>query len=297
MERQTKADLMLLVIAIFWGFSYLLTKVGLEGLEPFNLTALRFIIAFIISAIIFRKKLEINKGTIKHSFILGILLFSMFVTMAFGLEHTTASNAGFLISLAVVLIPIFSSIFLKDKIERRVIIGVILAFVGIALLSLDTELKINTGDLFCLLCAVVSAAHVIVVGIFTQESEPITLGVLQLGFAGLLSIIFSFFTETVRLPSTKTTWFSVLTLSIFCTAISYIVQTTAQQHTTATHTGLIFSTEPVFSAIFSYIFLNEVLEPRAYLGAFILMCGVLTAEVDFKKLIKKDEEEKFTVEG
>ena len=116
MSKQLQADLMLLGITIVWGASYMLTKIGLEGLEPLNLTALRFIIAFVISGAIFYKKiLESNKKTIKYAFILGILLFGMFISMAFGLGYTTASNAGFLISLSVILIPIISFFFLKEK--------------------------------------------------------------------------------------------------------------------------------------------------------------------------------------
>ncbi|NLN49143.1 MAG: DMT family transporter [Clostridiales bacterium] len=290
MSKQLQADLMLLGITIVWGASYMLTKIGLEGLEPLNLTALRFIIAFVISGAIFYKKiLESNKKTIKYAFILGILLFGMFISMAFGLGYTTASNAGFLISLSVILIPIISFFFLKRKIERKVIIGVILAFIGIALLSLDAELKMNFGDMLCIFCALLCSVHVIIIEIFTKEVDPVSLGVLQLGFAGIFSLVSSLLLENFGLPKTGLSWISVLLLSVFCTAIGYVVQTMAQQHTTATHTGLILSLEPVFSAAFAFVFLKEILPPRGYLGAFILLTGVIIAEIDFKKISKKDE--------
>lgn len=293
MTKQTKADLMLLMITVFWGASYMLTKIGLEGLEPFNLTALRFIIAFIIAAVAFHKQIFCaDVKTIKYAFILGVLLFGMFISMAFGLGHTTASNAGFLISLSVVLIPIISFVFLKQKIEKRVIVGVCLALIGIALMTLDSKLTVNIGDLLCILCAMLCSIHVIVIGIFTKEVDSIALGALQLGFAGIFSIIFSAFTETVRLPNTALSWLTVLLLSIFCTAIGYIVQTMAQQHTSATHTGLILSLEPVFSAIFAYIFLEEVLAPKGYIGAVILLTGVLISELDFKNIDKSDDANK-----
>ena len=290
MNKQIKADLMLLGITIIWGASYMLTKMGLEGLEPLNLTALRFMIAFFVSAAIFNKKI-LNAGfkTVKLAFFLGILLFGMFILMAFGLGYTTASNAGFLISLSVILIPIISFFFLKQKIERRVIIGVILAFIGIALLSLDAEFKMNFGDLLCILCALLCSIHVIVIEIFTKQVEPIALGVLQLGFAGLFSLISSLALENFGLPSTGLSWISVLLLSIFCTAIGYVVQTIAQQHTTATHTGLILSLEPVFSAIFAFIFLQEILPPKGYVGAATLLAGVLIAEIDMKRLKNKNQ--------
>lgn len=284
MTRQYRADLMLLLITVFWGASYILTKLALGVLQPFNLTAVRFIIAFIVSALVFYKHiLKSDIETIKYALILAIILLGVFISMTFGLQYTTASNAGFLVSLSVVFIPILASVFLKQKIEKKVLIGVCIAPVGIALLTLNSELSVGGGDLLCTLCALLFAIHVVATGVFTKKVDSIALGVLQLGFVGLFSLVISMFTETVKLPDTTVSWVSILSLSILCTALGYIVQTTAQQYTSATHTGLILSLEPVFSAIFAFIVLGEVLSLKGYAGAVVLMFSVLIAEVDFKK--------------
>lgn len=288
MTSQASADIMLLIITVFWGASYILTKIGLESLTPFNLTALRFIIAFLVSAAVFYKNiLKSDLKTIKYSLVLAVILFFVFISMTFGIKTTSASNAGFLISLSVVFIPIISALFLKQKIEKKVIMGVCMATVGIALLTLNTQLKIGTGDLLCIICALLFAVHVVVTGVYTRNVDSISLGVIQLGFVGLFSLIFSMITERVMLPDNPKSWFAVLSLSILCTAAGYIVQTTAQQYTSASHTGLILSLEPVFSAVFAYIFLEEVLSPKGYVGAVILLFSVLIAELDFKKKDKK----------
>lgn len=283
MTKQLKADLMLLIVTIFWGASYLLTKVGLNNLEPFNLTALRFVIAFCASALVFYKHiLKLDMKTVKYAFVLALILFGVFISMTFGLEFTSATNAGFLASLTVVFIPIISGLFMNQKIEKKLIICVCFAIVGIALLTLNNELSINTGDILIIICALLFAVHVIVTGIYTQNVDSINLSVLQLGFAGLFSLGFSLFTETIKLPNTNISWFAVLFLSILCTAVGYIIQTIAQQYTSATHTGLIFSLEPVFSAILAYIFLGEVLPLKGYIGGVILLSSVLIAEINFK---------------
>lgn len=288
MTSQASADIMLLIITVFWGASYILTKIGLESLTPFNLTAIRFIIAFLVSAAVFYKNiLKSDLKTIKYSLVLAVILFFVFISMTFGIKTTSASNAGFLISLSVVFIPIISALFLKQKIEKKVIMGVCMATVGIALLTLNTQLKIGTGDLLCIICALLFAVHVVVTGVYTRNVDSISLGVIQLGFVGLFSLIFSMITERVMLPDNPKSWFAVLSLSILCTAAGYIVQTTAQQYTSASHTGLILSLEPVFSAVFAYIFLEEVLSPKGYVGAVILLFSVLIAELDFKKKDKK----------
>jgi drug/metabolite transporter (DMT)-like permease len=283
LTKQLRSDLLLLMITVFWGASYILTKIGLNSLEPFNLTALRFIIAFCISAIVFYKHLlKMDIKTVKYAFVLAAILFGVFASMTFGLQYTSASNAGFLISLSVVFIPIISAMVLKQKVERKVIIGVCLAIIGIALLTLNIQLKVGVGDLLCILCAFLFAVHIIVTGVYTQDVDSITLSVLQLGFVGLFSIVFSMLTETVKLPSTGLSWFAILALSILCTAVGYIVQTTAQQYTSASHAGLILSLEPVFSAIFAFAFLGEILSVKGYIGAAILLSGVLLAELDLK---------------
>lgn len=292
MTKQHRADMLLLLITVFWGASYILTKIGLDSLSPFNLTALRFIIAFCVSTIVFYKHiLNIDIETVKYAFILALILFGVFISMTFGLEYTSASNAGFLVSLSVVFIPIISAVILKQRVEKKVVIGVCLAIVGIALLTLNSQIKVSIGDLLCILCALLFAVHIIVTGVYTQKVDSITLSVLQLGFVGFFSIAFSMFTETVKLPSTGLSWFAVLALSILCTAVGYIVQTTAQQYTNASHTGLILSLEPVFSAIFAFAFLGEILSTKGYIGAFILLCGVLLAEIDFKYKDKSNNTE------
>lgn len=284
MTRQFRSDLLLFMVSIFWGSSYVLTKLGLDTFEPFNLTALRFIIAFGVSAPVFGKNvMKADKKTYKYAFILALILFMVFVFMTFGLKYTSASNAGFLASLSVVIIPFISFFVLRQDIEKRVLLGVGLAIVGIALLTLDARLQINFGDLLYLICATLYAVHVVVTGIFTRHVDSIALSILQLGFVALFSTVVSLITETMAFPRDAQSWAVVLALGILCTAVGYIVQTTAQRYSSATRTGLIISLEPVFSAIFACFFLHELLMPRAYIGAIILMAGVLIAEFDFGK--------------
>lgn len=287
MNKQLKADLMLLIVTVFWGTSYLLTKMGLSDLQEFNLTALRFIIGFSLSAIVFYKNLiKSDLKTIKYAFILGIILLGVFTSMTFALRYTTTSNAGFLIGFTVVLVPIFSAMIFKERPENKAIVGVCFAIVGIALLTINENIKINYGDLLCILCAVLCALHIIVTEKFTKKVDSIALGILQLGFVGLFSIIISLLIENTKLPTTSESWIAVLGLSVFCTAAAYIVQTTAQKHTTPTHTALIFSLESVFAAIIAYIFIGEALTTRGYIGGAMLFIGILIVELDLKKIFK-----------
>lgn len=285
MKTQLKADLALIVITLFWGVSNVLTKLGLGDISEFNLIALRFVIAFVVSAVVFWKHVKsASLKTIRYAATLATILFAVFALMTFGLRQTTASNAGFLTALASIFIPIFTFVFQKQKLELKVFFSIILALTGVGLMSLSNQLQLNTGDLLCLLCSITYAVHIIVTGEYTTKVDSIALGVWQLGFVGIYSVVASFIFETPVLPSGTLSWSIVLILSVFCTAAAFIVQTVAQKYTTPIHTGLIFTLEPVFGAIFAFFMLHEILSPRGYVGAVLMIISILLVELDFKQL-------------
>lgn len=297
MNTQFKADFTMMMVTMFWGSSYLFMKMGLQSIQGFNLVALRFSIAFILAGIVFHKRLiHIDFKTIKYGFLLGSILFLAISVVTIGVKSTSVSSAGFLFSLTVVFVPLLLATFIRKKPEKRIIFGVGFSIVGIALLTLNNELKISAGDFLIILGALFYAIHIIVTDKFTKNVDSITLGVLQLGFTGAWGLLFSLFFEKPHLPNTTESWVSILALSILCSAIGFIGQTAAQKYTTPTHTGLIFSLEPVFAAFFAFIFVDEVLLAKGYLGASLVLIGVLTAKIDFKKLIMRKEFSK-TMDG
>ena len=287
-SKQVTADLMMLVVTICWGSSYLFTKIGLDSLGVYNLIFLRFGIAFILAALIFHKRiLKADFKTIKYSFMLGSILFFAFVFLNTGIQSTSVSNTGFLVSLSVVFVPIISAFFLKQKVEKRLMIGVFSALVGIGLLTLNSQLQLSLGDILCIICALFYSVHIIVTGKVTKNVDSISLGVWQLGFCGAWGLLFTLLFETPQLPQNTNVWSSILALSILCSALGFIVQTIAQQYSTATHAGLIFSLEPIFAAGFAFVFIGETLSIRGYIGASIVLLGILIAEIDFKKILFK----------
>ena len=151
---QSQADFMIALVATAWGSSYVMMKVGLEGIPPLSLTALRFGIAFVCIAAIFPKELKKTTPRIlKRSGILGAFLFGIFVFLLNGMETTTASNAGFLISTSVVMVPVFHALLTRRFPGKRIVIGVAITIVGIGFLSLQESLAFHSGDLLCLVGA------------------------------------------------------------------------------------------------------------------------------------------------
>ncbi|MBR3788234.1 MAG: DMT family transporter [Firmicutes bacterium] len=290
MKTQVKADLMLVLVTLCWGVSYYMIDLCLVEMGTFNLNAFRFLGAFIIAAIFTFPKLKgVNKETLKYAFFIGISLVCVYIGATFGVMYTSLSNTGFLCALSVVFTPLLGIIVFKQRPDRKMVLVVLVCLIGIALMSLNEQLKPALGDIFCLMCALAYAVDLLITekAVAKEEVNAFQLGVFQLGFTGLFMLILSFIFEDPCLPSSGIVWGSALFLAVFCTGVAFIVQTIAQQYTSATHVGVIFTLEPVFAGIVAFALAGEILLPRAYFGAFLLLISLIIMEIDVKALVAK----------
>lgn len=285
MTKQFKAEMLLLLVVTFWGISYYLMDISLQELEPFTLNAFRFLGAFAAAVILaFPKLKSVNRTTIKYSFYIGVALIFVYIGATFGVMYTSLSNAGFLCALTVIFTPIFGYIFKGTIPDKKLSFIVVACVVGIGLLTLNENLKPAVGDILCLMCAMAYAGDLLITetAVAKQEVNAFQLGVFQLGFAGFFNLILAFLLETPHLPQSPEVWRSAIFLAVFCTGVAFIIQAVAQQHTTASHVGVIFTLEPVIAGFVAYFLAGEVLLPRAYLGAVILVGSLLIMEMDPK---------------
>ena len=144
------------------------------------------------------------------------------------------------------------------------------------------------GDILCILCALSNAIYLIITerAVARSEVNAFQLGVYQQLVTGLGMLVLSIFLEGPDLPRTSAVWTSVLVLSLFCTGAAFLIQSVALQYTTASHVGVIFCLEPVFNSIFACFVAHEVLSPRSYAGAALLMLGILVMEIDLSALLR-----------
>lgn len=291
MNKQVKADLMLLLVTLGWGASYYLIDISLGEISSFTLNALRFLIAFTLCVFFsYKKLLSVTKDTLKYSLSLGVLLVFIYMGATFGIKYTTLSNATFLCGLTVVFTPVLSSLIYRKAPEKKLIITILMSFAGVALLTLKEDFSINftnlKGDLLSIMCASFYAIHLLTTekAVKNENVDHYHLGVFQLMVAGVLNLFLAFVFEKPKLPVSMVVWNSVLFLSVFCTGIAFIVQATAQRYTSASHVGVIFSMETVFAGILAYVLGNEVLTLKSYFGAFIMISSIFVMEIDFNTL-------------
>ena len=281
---------MLLAVTMCWGISYFLMDLCLEEMDPFTLNAYRFLVAFAVAAILsFNRIKKVNLKTIKYSLYVGIALTVVYIGCTFGILYTSQSNAGFLCAMTVIFTPIFAFLFKGVVPDRKLLVVLILCLLGIGLMTLDDHFRMAKGDILCLICAVAYAADLLITesGVTKDDVDAYQLGVYQLLFTGIFMLILAFVFEEPALPHSGMTWFSASFLAVLCTGVAFITQAVAQQYTTSTHVGVIFCLEPVFAGIVAFFLAHEVLLPRAYLGAVLMLSGLLIMEADLSSIFRK----------
>lgn len=290
MTKQIKADLMLVLVTLCWGISYYLMDVSLSDLGPLTLNAFRFLGAFLAALILAFPKLKtVSKTTIKYSILVAVALVFVYIGATFGVMHTSLSNSGFLCALTVVFTPIFAFAFKKQVPDKKLAAVVLMCVAGIALLTLNDRLRPASGDILCIMCAAAYAVDLLITetAVAKEDVDAFQLGVFQLGFTGVFCLILAFFTEEPHFPGSGAVWGAVAFLAIFCTGVAFIVQAVAQQYTSASHVGVIFTLEPVFAGIVAFFLAGEILLPRAYGGAVLLLASLFVMELPVENLFKK----------
>ena len=287
---ERKAEVLMASVIIARSTSFVFNKLGLGTMSAFNLLAVRFLLAFVLLGIVLFPKLRhVNRKTLLWAVPAGLSLTLTYIGATVGLLYTSISNAGFICSLPAVTTPLLTFLVYRKKPERRMLLCLVLCTVGLGLLTLGNDFRPAPGDLICLLCALGYGINLLVVehAVHQPEVDALQLGVFQQLVTGAAMLVLSLLFETPCLPQTPTGWGSVLFLSVFCTGIAFAITAVQQKHTSAVHVGLIFTLEPLFSAIVAFFFAGERLTPRGYVGAALMMLALVTMEAGLPFLKKK----------
>lgn len=293
--RTWQADALLAAVAAVWGATFPLVKNATDlaggGVPTYWFLAARFTLAaLLLGAIFWRRMVRVPVRTWGAGTLVGLFLFAGYAFQTFGMAYTTSSKAGFITGLCVVLVPVLSVIWLRRKPLPGAWLGVATATVGLGLLSLNADLLPTYGDLLVLLCAVAFAFHITAVSRYSGPHDSIALAVIQIGVAAALSWSLHLLDTGTFAPGVPDVhWLSapgnvvvaLLICGVLATAAAFLLQNVLQPYTTPTHTALIFSAEPVWGAIFSFLLLGETLSMRGYIGGAMILAGMFLAELPF----------------
>jgi len=159
-------------------------------------------------------------------------------------------------------------------------LGLVAATAGTSLMTLEGPIgSMNRGDVLTLGCAVAFAGHIVTLGHFSEKTSFEALSVVQVGTAAVLAGLLFWWVEPARVAWRPGVVAAILVTGLLGTALAFTVQAWAQQYTSSARTALIFTLEPLFAWLTSYLFVGEGLSARAAAGAVLILGGVLLVEL------------------
>jgi drug/metabolite transporter (DMT)-like permease len=282
-SKHLRADLIMLLVAIIWGSTFVAQRLGMENVGPFFYSGARFLAGglLLLPLISWRhKKTPSTQETHfwRDSVILGLVLCIAINMQQVGLQFTSIANAGFITGLYVVLVPVFGMV-LRHKIYIGTWLGVILATVGMYFLSVQHDFTVVKGDWFQLVGALAWTVHVLLVGALARRHDPFQLSSVQFITCGCVCLLLSALTETLTTHQLLSAMPALLYGSVLSVGVGFTLQTVAQRDAITSHAAVIFSMEAVFAALFGWWILEETLSARAILGCALMLAGMLTAQL------------------
>ena len=263
------------------GSSLLFAKIAMRTMGPFLLMGTRFIIAFIVIGLIFRKNLvSVTKKELMHCALLGFVFFLSMLFELYGLKTTPSTITAFLEGGVVLIVPLLTCILHRKLPDKATVLSGVIAMIGIAFLTLKGDhLGFTPGELLVLIGAFWYSVTVLVTDLAAKNDDPMTVAVYQLLFIGLFAIAGAFMFEEVRLPSSGTEWGAILGLALICSGVGFTLQPLGQKFITPERAGLLVVTNPMTATILGIIFLDEHLTWPIVIGGILIIISILTPEI------------------
>ena len=277
MTKTTWAVISLFGVTISWGAGFVLMKDAIDQQPVFDFLATRFTLATLVMIAVRPQVLKVmKKQLLFRGSILGAALGLAYITQTSGLDLSTAAITGFLTGLYVVFTPILFWLISRKKVEGKVILGTVLAFVALMLISFN-GLSVDIGQLWLIACALLFAAHIIGLSFWSTANDVYALTVIQLG-AGAVICWLGAVADGYQPPPNAGVWGVVVFTAVFATAMAFLVQTWAQSIMDPSRVAIILTTEVIFAAAISVAVGQETLALRTVLGGGLMVIAMLVVE-------------------
>lgn len=289
-SKERIADLTLLFVAFIWASGFIVTKGIVDTINPIYFMFLRFSLATLLLTIIYfnRIRREINLDILKRGMIVGTFMFIGYLSQITGLKYTTVSNQGFIVASNVVMVPFIVWATTKHKPDKFEFLAGFLAFLGLAIISYEPGMNLNKGDLLSLVTSISFGFHIVALGVFAKEYDPIILTTIQFGAVMLYSTILMLLLDIPKIPMTPDMLKAIVYTTVVVTVIGFIGQSLAQRYTTGTKTAIILSLESIFSLFLAIALLKDPLTWRIIIGAITVFTAVIMAETKLS-FLRKDK--------
>jgi drug/metabolite transporter (DMT)-like permease len=263
----------LLAVAAAWGAAFVVMKPAIERQSVNSFLATRFVVAVVVMIALRPSVLrKFNKEMILKGSLAGFFLGTGYIFQTLGLARTGAAITGFVTGLYVVLTPLIAAVFLKEKIKAFTWFCVVLATIGLALLSLRGW-SVGIGEALVFVSAIAFAAHIVTLSKWSLGFDAYALTIVQLSICALLTGVISI-GQGYEKPTDSGVWGVVIFTAVIATAVAFIVQTWSQAHMSSTKVAVILTMEVVFAALFAVAFGGESLTLQVSIGGAMVLLAM-----------------------
>jgi drug/metabolite transporter (DMT)-like permease len=279
--------LALILVTAVWGVTFVQVKDAVDVYPLFAFLAVRYAIATGALALAGgRRVLTLGRSGLAAGAVLGVLLGLGIGLQTAGLERTTVSSTGFITGLYVVLTPLFGLLLFRTRVGLEVWAGVVLAVVGLAMLS-GVPVGSSGGNLLVLASTAAQALQILMVERYASRYDAIALVLVEMGacFVGFLVIALAL--GQLEVPRGWTVWGALLVTGLFASALAYLIQVWAQRRISAARIAIVFSLETVFAGIFGYWLADDRLGWLGWGGCAAILAGIVLAEPAAAGLLRR----------
>ena len=287
MSRRLRADLALALCSLLWGVTFVVVKSALDHASVFVFLAARFSIAVLLMlAWSSRAVRQFEREDLFAGLRLGCFMFLGYAFQTAGLQYTSPAKSGFVTGSSVVLVPLLLALFWGKRLTWSAYGGAFVAMLGLYFLTIPAQgiAYLNRGDVLTFVAAGLYAVHIILVGEYTRQHSAKALSLIQVAACAAMSWMTAGAAAAIQWQPARFEWRSELILgtvicAVLATAVAFSIQLWAQQYTTPGHAAILFTLEPVFAVITSYLMIGERLGQRALVGALFVLAGIFVAEI------------------
>ena len=288
MSKQLKGSLSIILATVIWGSTFVAQSVGVDHVGPFSFLSIRCCLAVIALLLVLllrnRKdflKILTDPRLWKAGIPCGIALFVATALQQIGLIYTTAGKGGFITTMYIIIVPIFG-LLLKQKPPKTVGISVVLAAVGLYLISGAGFTAINIGDVLMLGCAVAFAVQILIMDRVAGELNSMALNMSQALICAVVSGVCALIFDSTTWQGILDCWFPLCWAGIMSMGIAYTLQIVGQKSIEPTTASLLMSFESVFAAISGWLLLSESFTTTEGIGCALVFGAIMLTQIPLK---------------
>lgn len=277
--------LLIILQCLIWGVGNPITTYVYISMTPFCYMAVRFMSAFLLFCLLFWKQIraDLQWTKIKNCTVIGLFMAATYIFANLALAQAMVTVAGFLMGISVVFTALFSVIFLKGKMSLRLAGILAVVLVGMYLLcgGGSGNFAFGLGEFYALMSSVCMAVTLMMSAKYIKEVSPFTLSAIQCGVCGIANILFGLIFEDFSciLHAEPVSWAAMLYLVLGCTVATFIMQNVSINHLSPIFVSLAFCTEPLFTAIASFLMIGDRISLTGWIGCALITLGVAAASI------------------